>query len=159
MANLDLNIETQLKEMNFSFILQDELQNEVSPNNCTHMLIYQYEPVFMMKTIKLPKNKMVDFDYIMTKLNNDKVYQSFAENFKNFLKGSEFENSMNIYPTTYGIGFFVLFNFRGDNSKIKAKIDEVLNSKGIEYKNEYSDAGWVFRYKISKCQENIKKLA
>jgi hypothetical protein len=31
-----------------------------------------------------------------------------------------------------------------------------LNSLGIEYTTEYSDANWVFRFKISKSKKNIE---
>jgi hypothetical protein len=159
MAEIDKNLEIQLKEIGISFILHDKYMNVVeNPTEAIEMIIYEYEPVFKMKTIKLPKTKLVDFDYIMNKINTEKIYQNFANNFRQLLVGSGFENSINVYPTTYGIGFFVLFNFRNNNHNIKLKIDEILNNKGIEYKNEFSDAGWVFRYKISKSKENIERL-
>lgn len=159
MANICKNLELQLKDVNMSFILHDQWINTTEdPDQAIEMIVYQYEPTFTMKTIKLPKNKLVDFDYIMNKVNADKVYQNFADNFRSLLTGSGFEHSINVYPTSYGIGFFVLFNFRNENTKIKECIDSILNERNIEYRNEFSDAGWVFRYRISKSKENISKL-
>jgi len=34
----------------------------------------------------------------------------------------------------------------------------ILDPLGIEYSNEYSDAHWVYRYKISKAAENINRI-
>jgi len=37
-------------------------------------------------------------------------------------------------------------------------VTELLDSAGISYTNEYSDARQVFRFKISKSKSNIEKL-
>ena len=93
----------------------------------------------------------------MEKINNESLYINFCNNFKSLLP-EKFNNSINVYPTSYGIGVFVLFSYRNENIKIKNEIENILISKGIQYKNEYSEAGWVFRYKISKSIESLSKI-
>lgn len=56
------------------------------------------------------------------------------------------------YPTTYGFGLEAIFNWNFD--KQAAEIEALLNEMGIDYTTEYSEAGWVFRYKISKAADN-----
>lgn len=110
---------------------------------------------YIGKSFKLPKKKVVDFTYFAEKLDSDNAYISFVKEFNKIIN----QEGLICYPTTYGFGVFVAFGFRKSIEAIKTKIEDVLNSKGIIYKTEYSDAGWVFRYKISKSKENISKLS
>jgi len=115
------------------------------------------EAVYIGKTIKLPKKKQVDVRFILDKINSESVYKSFADEFSKLLKKKfNIGNGLSVYPTTYGIGIFVLFNHNARDTK--RKIDELLNELGIEYYNEFSDAKYVYRYKISKKKENIDKI-
>ena len=107
------------------------------------------------KTIKVPSKKEITTDYIINKLNSDKTYNSFAEYFQKLLGK---ESNMNVYPTTYGIGIFVAIGYRNSIDITKVKISNLLNELGVKYENEYSGAGWVFRYKISKTKENISLI-
>jgi hypothetical protein len=52
------------------------------------------------------------------------------------------------YNTEYGIGIFSLFAF---DSVIQAihKMKEYLTDAAIPYTNEYSDARWVYRFKLN----------
>lgn len=52
------------------------------------------------------------------------------------------------YPTEYGIGIFSLFETKGVVDAIM-KMTTYLKSKGIPFKNEYSDAKWVLRFKLN----------
>ena len=56
------------------------------------------------------------------------------------------------YPTTYGFGLEAIFNWNFD--KQAAEIEKLLNEMGVSYTTEYSDAFWVFRYRISKAADN-----
>ena len=61
------------------------------------------------------------------------------------------------YATEYGVGIFSLFEF---DSVIKAikQMKEYLNAKCIPYKNEYSDARWVYRFKLNLTKEAHEAL-
>jgi hypothetical protein len=161
MANISKTLEQDLKEQNMSFILRDTMDynNEnVSESKADEITIYDYNDYIDFKSFKLPKNKIVDLEWIMNKMNTDKVYQSFTENFKTLLKEAGYTNGITVYPTSYGIGVFVAFGRRESILEIKNNIENILNNKEIEYKIGSSDAGWVLRFYISKKKENINKL-
>ena len=61
---------------------------------------------------------------------------------------------VNSYPTTYGIGVTQFMDSRISKEKIK----NLLDSLGIEYINELSDAEYVYRFRISKSKSNIEKI-
>lgn len=106
------------------------------------------------KTIKIPKNKLVTPEYILDKINKEKTFKNFSKDFKKLLNKAGFDG-VSVYPTTYGIGIFIPFS---NIEKTKKSVESILDKYNIEYKNEYSDARWVLRYKISKKRENIEKL-
>lgn len=61
-----------------------------------------------------------------------------------------------VYPTTYGIGIWVFYNCHSDEQA--TAVENILKSAKIEYYNEFSDARWVFRFKISKKKGNLDKI-
>jgi hypothetical protein len=92
---------------------------------------------------------------------NEKAYSGyygeFAKNMQKLLNENGLTDKFSVYPTTYGIGIWVIFNYSAKD-EIK-KVTKILNDRGIEYYNEYSEAGWVYRYKVSKKADNIAKAA
>jgi hypothetical protein len=52
------------------------------------------------------------------------------------------------YTTEYGIGIFCYFNTDGVVNSI-AKMTKYLQNKNIPFKNEFSDARWVFRFVLN----------
>jgi len=78
------------------------------------------------------------------------IQRMFAEKFSN-------GNVLGyIYPTTYGIGVWVFFNWKKD--ECIAKVREVLDGMNVGYSNEFSEAGYVYRFRVSKKSENRKRL-
>jgi len=108
---------------------------------------------FRMKTIKATKKEMT-IEYIMNKLNAERIYIDFANYFKKLVSAEK--SNLACYPTSYGIGLSLLFNTRANLKALYSDITSKLNSLGIEYTTEYSDANWVFRFKISKSKKNIE---
>jgi hypothetical protein len=53
------------------------------------------------------------------------------------------------YTTLYGIGFWAIFSTKKD-VETAGSLANYLKSNNIEYKNEWSDAGWVYRFKTGK---------
>lgn len=87
---------------------------------------------------------------IITKINNyyktfDK--KQFLENFK--LKNQSYFEPNLLYATNYGIGYFCLFLTQSRFESINNKISSYLESLKIGFKNEFSDAFWVYRFKIN----------
>lgn len=161
MANIEKNLEDNVKNISgYSFVsinFYDEYINTVSPEIATELSISYIDEneYFNTKSIKLPKKQFVDVSWIMNKLNTDKVYINFSQKFAKILQKKGYKG-LNVYPTTYGIGIFRLYNSKSDIQK--NDIENELNNLGVKYSTEFSEAGWVFRYKISKSKENIDKI-
>lgn len=61
------------------------------------------------------------------------------------------------YPTIYGIGLFILFSGVYELNAIK-KMESFLKHKNIPFTNEFSNAKWVYRFKLNidkKTHENL----
>jgi len=56
------------------------------------------------------------------------------------------------YTTEYGIGIFAFWETQAVVNAI-AKLKQHLNSISIPYKNEFSDARWVYRFKLNLTKE------
>jgi len=61
------------------------------------------------------------------------------------------------YPTLYGIGLFVLFAGVREMDAIN-KMHTFLTNAHISYSNEFSDARWVYRFKINSSKPIHKAL-
>ena len=53
-----------------------------------------------------------------------------------------------LYPTNYGIGIFILFETSFALDAIK-QFSSYLKNKSIPFTNEFSDARWVYRFKLN----------
>lgn len=140
----------------YYYSFSDDFCNVVDAKNATELRIgftKDSEAQYIGKSIKATK-KETTIEYIQTKINADKVYINFSEHFNSIVK----KFNVSAYPTTYGIGIFVGFGFRDAIDSIKQKIENVLTELGVKYSTEYSDARWVFRYKISKSIDNIEQI-
>jgi hypothetical protein len=61
------------------------------------------------------------------------------------------------YTTLYGIWFWALFSSKQD-VKVAKELHEYLKGKSIQFKNEWSDAGWVYRFVINSGVEIHNQL-
>lgn len=105
------------------------------------------------------KSKEITEDYVLKLIEkNEKSYNGFYGEFTDKINNLLGENrkSFSCYPTTYGIGVWLFYNFKADEQI--GIVEKLLKDKGIEYYNEFSDARWVYRFKISKKRENIERL-
>lgn len=143
-----------LKEIGYCIHFQDEFLNIVDPQRATEMYIgfirVGSEITHVGKTIKSTK-KETTIEYVLAKINSEKAYKSFAHEFNKIIS----KIGASAYPTTYGIGVFVAVGFRSAISETKSKIELALKEIGVAFTTEYSDAGWVLRYKISKSVSNF----
>jgi hypothetical protein len=73
------------------------------------------------------------------------------------LRNSERVSKYFYYTTLYGIGMFAIM---GENSfnKITGLMAEYLKDKGVEFNNEFSEAGWAYRFVIGMSVENHNEL-
>ena len=106
---------------------------------------------------KIPKRKKLTAEYIIEKINLAGKYKAinysklFADTIGIDLHG------LGIYAASYGVGISVLFC--RDRKKDIETISSFLKENDIIFKTEYSDAQWVYRFKISQTKENIEKLS
>ena len=103
------------------------------------------------------KSKEITEDYVLKLIEkNEKMYKGLYGKFTDKMNNLVGNRYFSIYPTTYGIGVWLFYNFSADKD-IKY-IENILKEKGIEYYNEFSDMRYVYRFKISKKRENLERL-
>lgn len=156
--NISENTIATLEGMGYIIHFQDKCLNITTPSNADEMYIdflklNNNEVQYIGKTIKTTK-KETTIDYVMNKINTERMYKNFSVEFNKVIR----QFGLSAYPTTYGIGVSCLFISETNESKLKSKVEEALNVIGVIYSTEYSDAGWVFRYRISKSTKNIQIL-
>lgn len=105
------------------------------------------------------KSKEITIEYVDKLITKDKkayngTYGKFADAMNKILDKLGYKGRFWVYPTTYGIGIWIFFNYHADKD-IKA-VEDILKANNVEYYNEYSDKHYVYRFKISKKQANIQ---
>lgn len=123
-------------------------------------LIIEYNNRTIVKRIN-QKSKKIDIAFIDKEIEKSKkqysgTYGKFADKMQRLLSDNNIENNLVIYPTTYGIGVWYIYNWNA--KKHISLVTDILERNNIEYCNEFSDARWVYRFKISKKYANIGKL-
>lgn len=114
--------------------------------------------MYNFKTTKKPETFMKSFinqhirKYEMSLYGNEnKTKKDIVESFM-----SDRVTKYNYYTTLYGIGTFCYFT--RDITKATKEMKDYLNSKGIPFSNEFSDANWVYRFVINKPVEDHNDL-
>jgi hypothetical protein len=134
----------------------DRLSKEVKIEYAETVAVYKREE-FNSTTIKLPAKKLITVEYILNaiskKENIDSIYINLSKYMQSLLK----DKSMNVYPTSYGIGIYRIYNKTQESDK--EQVATILSNLNLEYSNEVSEGGWVYRFKISKNKNNIEKLS
>lgn len=111
---------------------------------------------FINVNFNTPKNKEITTSYLFDKvdkhLNRESTYKNLRCIFERLLPSYSF------YATTYGIGMDALFKSHEVVKRDAHKLHQYLTDNHIEFHNEYSDAGWVWRFVIAKTKTNIDKI-
>ena len=105
------------------------------------------------KLLTAPKQKEVTVEWVMNKLNKQADYKNLTDRMRKLMNTEDL--GLSAYPASYGIGMMTLSN--NDKKRIN-KIKSALDKYGIEYKTEYSQAHWTYRFKLSKSKENIERI-
>ena len=74
------------------------------------------------------------------------------------IKNSDRVNKNYFYTTLYGIGCFCYFMRKTTLNNYSNILANYLKSKNIDFKNEFSEAGWVYRFCINKNIELHNEL-
>jgi hypothetical protein len=102
--------------------------------------------------MRTPKKKPIDLEWVMSKVNKDSTFISLTETMKTVVGNN---SGIAVYAASYGVGMFRLFGIDKDRL---TKIRSFFESNSIEYRNEYSDANYVYRFVISKSKDNIERI-
>jgi hypothetical protein len=141
----------KLKLLGYDILFYDNGMNTVPKEHAISFTIYCLDPYEMFSSIK-PLKKEMSYEWIIQQIDKKKTFQSIK--WCEVFKPLELFN-VGYYTTSYGVGVEVIFGRREETIQ---KIDTFLKSHQIEFTNEYSGAGWVYRFKISKAKDNIEKL-
>ena len=128
--------------------------------DCTKVYITYEGTKLFTRTVQ--KTKWYHIEEILTWIERDKkaysgTFGAFTEKMQGICKDMGYLNSWSVYPTTYGIGVWVYYNWNLE--KDLKNVADLLNKWGLEYSTEFSDARWVFRFKISKKSINLDKIS
>lgn len=128
--------------------------------DCTKVYISYEGTKLFTRTVQ--KSKGYNLEDILTWVAKDKraysgTFGAFTEKMQGICKDMGYLNSWSVYPTTYGIGVWVYYNWNLE--KDLKNVADLLNKWGLEYSTEFSDARWVFRFKISKKSINLDKIS
>lgn len=76
--------------------------------------------------------------------------------FKAFkIKNSNYFNNYLVYATNYGLGYYCLLLSQNQFNNINKQLETFLKENNINsYKNEFSNACWVYRFKFKSLKEN-----
>lgn len=133
-----------------------------------HCSPYEYDTLYvehdggqMLVKKENVKSKEITVEYVQKLVEKDRrlyagTYGKFAMAMQRICKEKGLAKTFCVYPTTYGVGVWVFYNWNA-KSDIE-KVEEIMKDKDIEYYNEYSDCHWVYRFKVSKKRENIAKM-
>jgi hypothetical protein len=136
--------------------LEKELGNiRISIN--TDKDICNYDYLFLwtgkrMKTVKLIKS--YDINWIANQVNKFLNYSN--NNLTHIFKGLGL--SGNIYYTSFGFSYCTFMRSRDTFDKDILILKEALDKNGIVYRNEFSDACWVYRFIISQKEDNLSRI-
>lgn len=153
MANVSKETLDRLKTEGYSVCIYDQYMNNVNIDDPTayELRISNWDIQMLGEIVKLPKKKEVTYDRIMTTINSKSEYMSIVKDVKKLIDTKK----LRCYPTTYGLGVETIFGSDSDNIK---SIEDILTGLGVKFRTESSEAGWVYRFVISKKQSNLNKI-
>ena len=105
------------------------------------------------KTIRLPK-KEINKKWLSEKIEN--YLNATSKNLRAEFQKLDIKGS--IYYTSFGLSYDCWFKSDSVFDKEIQTIKDKLNSLKIKFSNEFSDARWVYRFKISQSKENLELI-
>jgi len=107
-----------------------------------------------MNTIQLPKTKELTYKYLGGRV--ESVLNSSFKNLKPIFEKLNIKG--NIYYTSFGFSYDCFMKSEKILDQETKEIKLTLDNMGIKYTNEYSDAYWVYRFKVSKSVKNLELI-
>lgn len=157
--NISFNFKTPKNEENLlkSFINQYcKKYREPNPANYTGHYCGTYNPNDAWENKSEEEKEFCYYHHA----SNMFSHKTLLEQIKTNLDNPNVENTFckyGFYPTIYGIGIFVLFSGKYEMSAIE-KLSNYLLKEGIPFKNEFSNAKWVYRFIINLQKDIHEKI-
>lgn len=123
------------------------LEDDQDYETATHLVVYNPEDE-SYKKLKAPKVKEVTLEWVLERINKEHEDKNLYWMLRKHFDG------INIYSASYGVGVCSLFDRECDIEIVKKKLNEL----GIKYRTELSEAGWVYKFIISKSKDNLSRL-
>jgi hypothetical protein len=117
------------------------------PNPANYNGKYSNDPLYKWEFFTAEKKEYCYFNHSSNMYNKNQLLEQIKEN----LNDSNIENILckyGFYNTIYGVGIFVLFGGKYEINAIN-KFSDYLKNINIPFKNEYSNAKWVYRFVIN----------
>ena len=153
--NYDEGVKTKIENETKSVFEFKKLKVRV-----TRIIVYRLQPLqydehdfdFCFTIPKNQENLLKSFITAMARSQKKEGFEGFLEAFK--AKNSNYFNYNLVYATTYGLGYYCLFFNQNHFNNINKQISQFLQENNIIFKNEFSAALWVYRFKFKSLKEN-----
>ena len=129
---------------------KDDSYSDDSYCNYDHYTIWSGSK---MKAVKLPK-KEIDKNWLAEKIEN--YLNATSKNLRKEFQKLDIKGS--IYYTSFGLSYDCCFKSDDTFDKEIQAIKDKLSELKIKFSNEFSDARWVYRFRISQSKENLELI-
>lgn len=151
----DLQRSELLKNEGINVWFSDEYMNERDFDNCTICHISEMNP-YISVSIKKPVRKEFNEAFIMEVIAKKRNAKKAIRTDWHKIFGKL--TIVRVYETSYGLGMCALFQSNAEFTAEVQRMADKLTELGIDFNNEFSEAHWVYRFKISKSAGNVNKI-
>lgn len=121
------------------------------PNPASYDYVYGGKQYFWKDKSEEEKEQCI-FHHRSRQYSKDQLMKQVSDNFnKESIQDALLKYGF--YHTEYGLGIFCFWETEYVVNSIN-KLKQFLSTQGIPFKNEFSDAKWVFRFKLNLTKEN-----
>jgi hypothetical protein len=107
------------------------------------------------RSFRLPAKKEINKQWVASKI--ETVINSEYENLRPLFE--KLKLSGYIYYTSFGFSYDCFLKSQQTFDKETQQLQNALTSLGVEFRNEFSDARWVYRFRLSQSKENLSILS
>lgn len=148
----------QMKDAGWIITHSDNGSQNTHPDDATQWQVTTYADDGWPDsvTIRVPALKNRTIDKILALIAKKQSLDAVFVNLSKYVNAVFDFKTLDAYPSSYGIGVVAIHN-KNLGSEI-AKIESKLNELGIVYSTDRSEAGWIYRFKVSKNAHNMNIL-
>lgn len=133
--------------------------NQIEDATWVQILGWDENDRYIGFVFKPPKSKEVTFEYLMNKVESHLGRESSWVNLRDTFERLLPNLGHRFHTTSYGVAFDTFMLSHESVMKYTEELRLWLEGKGIEFTNEYSDAAWVYRFRIGRSAANLARIA